>query len=87
VYNGVPEFRKLNVLVYPNPTKGAINIEAENTLHHVRITLINTIGETLKVWNVDQLNQTGLFADLPAAFHLILIESDEGSVHKYIMFE
>jgi hypothetical protein len=87
LFNGIQEFKKLNVAVYPNPTKGAINIMAENTLHNVTITLMNTLGETLKVWHLDQLNQTGLFADLPAAFHLILIESDEGSVHKYIMFE
>ncbi len=79
---------RLNTIsIYPIPSKGGFEIESNIALHDVKITIINALGETIKVWEMDELTRANFQVNLPAALNLIRIESKEGYMIKYVMFE
>ncbi len=44
-----------NIIVYPNPTKGAVNITLDNQLKNANVKIINVLGETV----IEQKNMNG----------------------------
>ncbi len=84
---GIKELNWNDVSISPIPSKGNFVIQSNLTLHQVKITLVNSIGEPLKVWNADKLKNENFEVNVPAALYLIRIESNEGYMIKYILFE
>ena len=58
-----------NLSVYPNPTKGYINISSE--LDFQKIALINSFGQTIKSFNKNQFGNYKL-EDIPDGFYYLL---------------
>jgi hypothetical protein len=76
-----------NITVFPNPTRGIIGIKSATALHQVKITIMSTTGQILKTWELGELTRVNLYATLPAAVNWILIESAEGNMVQYLVFE
>lgn len=87
VLSGVNQFIPGDISISPNPTQGAIYIQSSTVLHKAKISIINTLGQTLKVWEIDNLTHVDLHADIPPGIHFIRIESAEGYMVKYMVFE
>lgn len=64
-----------SVKLYPNPTKGQLNISAEGMS---RITVTNTLGQTVYESNVNNDSYVINMANFGAGMYLISITTDEG---------
>lgn len=84
---GVKEMKLNTVSISPNPSKGIISIQSSLILHNVKITIVNNLGENMKILETEKLTKGNFEANLPPALYLIRIESKEGYMIKYIMFE
>jgi hypothetical protein len=73
------------VIVYPNPTKGEVNI---NNIALDKVTVYNTIGQLVKSFTLDSgnTNNTIDLSGLPSGvYYIYLIDQDAASVKKVIV--
>ncbi|MBS3913550.1 MAG: T9SS type A sorting domain-containing protein [Bacteroidetes bacterium] len=87
IYNGIRELNGNEISVYPNPSFGDLNIQSDMDLHSVKVSLINTLGETVKFWDLGDVSIANLHADLHAGCYVIRVESREGILQKFIILE
>ncbi len=69
---------KESFFVFPNPTKGVVNIAGEN-IENIEIS--NITGQQIYMGNNTSLD----ISDQPNGLYLIKIKSDEGSITKKVM--
>ena len=72
---------KPDALVYPNPTKGIVNIDFKNEIKNIRV--VNLLGEEVLNTVVDPaLNETSKRIDLSNlanGVYIILLSNDKGT--------
>lgn len=86
-FNNLSGIQLNNVLISPNPSHGLVQIQSDITLHHVKITVVNLLGETIQAWEMDELNTYQLHLNLAPSVNFIRIESAEGFVVKCIIID
>ena len=76
------DYMDSNLAIYPNPSKGEINIDLRNEII-TQIEIYNLLGEKLRsaTNNVEQID----IADLQAGIYLLKIYTENGSVTKKII--
>ena len=67
--------------IYPNPTKGQLNISAEGMN---RITVTNTIGQVVYEANVNDDNTVINMANFGSGMYLLSITTDNGVTVKRV---
>ncbi|MBI3719004.1 MAG: T9SS type A sorting domain-containing protein [Sphingobacteriales bacterium] len=68
--------RKFDLLIYPNPSHGMVNIIIPADFKEIDITLSDYSGKTLKVWN--NFNKGNLsINELPKGFYLLKVQSQQ----------
>ncbi|MNQ38970.1 Internalin-J precursor [compost metagenome] len=82
---GLEESVVFDKVVYPNPTKGEVNI---NNIALDKVTVYNTIGQLVKSFNLDSGNTNNSIdlSELPkGVYYLYLISQDTASAKKIII--
>lgn len=72
------------VKVYPNPTKGVVNIKLSNEINIDNISLTNSLGKKL---NVSLTNDQIDISDLPTGIYFLKISTNQGSLTRKIVKE
>lgn len=71
------------VSVYPNPATDILNISSNGILYIKKVTIYNILGEKM-LEITDPTNQISLH-QLEFGAHLVVIDTDQGSMHKTIL--
>lgn len=66
--------RKIDLLIYPNPSHGTVNITIPSDFKGVDISIADYSGKTLKLWN-NFSNQNITLNNLAKGFYLIKVQS------------
>ncbi len=66
-----------NIVLYPNPTKGAVTIEVGERQEEVRISLSDVSGQKLKSWSFEQTETVELTIEGASGIYLLHISSGE----------
>jgi len=77
---GINDFALSNVRVYPNPSKGVINVEVKNTNETLKeVQLYNLNGQVLKTYRIDNGYTTQiLFSDYSNGVYYLDIKAESG---------
>ena len=67
-----------DVILYPNPTSGIINIESNEVLK--RITIINTVGQLMLLKSTDETKIELNVERLPSGYYSVLMETKSGKL-------
>lgn len=71
-----------NMVVYPNPTKGAISINlSTSTSEQVIVTLTNILGEKVKEFNITTNAKNDVIFDQPSGIYLLTAITADGVRH------
>ena len=71
------------ISVYPNPASDMLNLATNGIIYIKKITIYNVLGE--KILEIaDPTNQISLYK-LDFGAHLVVIDTDQGSLHKTIL--
>lgn len=76
-----------DIVIFPNPTSGGFSLGTDRTLHHVRISVYNSVGELITSWTSAETAGARFEVNLAPSLYIIKVESDEGSALKYVVFE
>lgn len=80
---GIAGLTLTNLAVYPNPTNGLINVEANGEFN---VTVINSVGQV--VYNSTMVNNTVVnLNDVSSGLYVIMIKSDKQYATKNIIVE
>lgn len=71
------------VSVYPNPASDILNIASNGILYIKKVTIYNILGEKM-LEITDPTNQISLH-QLDFGAHLVVIDTDQGRLHKTIL--
>jgi len=71
------------ISVYPNPASDVLNLSTNGIIYIKKITIYNVLGEKM-LEIADPTNQISL-NQLNFGVHLIVIDTDQGSLHKTIL--
>ena len=71
------------ISVYPNPVSDVLNLSTNGIIYIKKITIYNVLGEKM-LEIADPTNQISL-NQLKFGVHLIVIDTDQGSLHKTIL--
>ena len=83
---GVAENEAINVTLYPNPAREALNIVAENGLQ--RITLSNLMGQQLTTVNLNGENRYRLdTSDFASSIYMVHIVTGSGATAKRVVLQ
>jgi hypothetical protein len=81
---GLDSERLQNIIsVYPNPVSDVLNLSTNGIIYIKKITIYNVLGEKM-LEIADPTNQISL-NQLKFGVHLIVIDTDQGSLHKTIL--
>ena len=80
-YTGVGENFAGNVMLYPNPTSGIVNIKAESMQ---QVTVVNMIGQIVMIQNVDNDELTMDLSAFENGMYLVSIKTENGNVVKIL---
>ena len=72
-----------SVSIYPNPVGNHLTIENKGNLLVTKITIYNVLGE--KVLEMENPENTIALDQLRFGVHLVVIDTDLGSLHKTIL--
>ncbi|MGC4058644.1 MAG: T9SS type A sorting domain-containing protein [Chitinophagaceae bacterium] len=88
---GVPKYNNIresalaaSVSVYPNPSHGIFTIEGGAALQGARITIVNTLGQTVKDFT---MSQGSVQQQLPSGFYLLHFSKEGQQFTKKLMIE
>ncbi|MEZ5044105.1 MAG: T9SS type A sorting domain-containing protein [Saprospiraceae bacterium] len=81
-----------DILIYPNPSKGAYHFKIDGTLFGTyRISIINNLGQTIRQGKVDKTGNTLEFqmnlSDIPSGTYIVQISSEKENQTKKIIKE
>lgn len=74
-----------NVSVYPNPTKGTVNVMIPNNTEKSMITLFDLQGREILKKETNQINTSFSIDSLQDGIYLVNIENNNGTVSKKIV--
>lgn len=77
----------LNSSVYPNPTKGIVNVSIPSLTDSATIRLIDLQGRQIMTRETDQVNTSFGIENLQDGIYLVNIENDKGSITKKIILK
>jgi len=72
-----------NIAVYPNPVNNLLTIEGQENFEVTKITIYNVLGE--KVLEKENPERIIALDRLKFGIHLVVIDTDMGSLHKTIL--
>ena len=80
---------KLNstVAIYPNPTKGSVNVELSNVEKNTSIDVISVTGSTLKSVTVNNNVTTINVSDFSAGIYTVRIQNETGVDYQKLIIE
>ena len=84
---GMEENNFTNLLFYPNPTTGSINIDLGGVKQEIKATLTNGLGQVILTENYSSTNFIKLDIDAPKGIYFLHLESDGGVITKKIIKE
>ena len=71
------------ISVFPNPVGEELHIQSKGILHINRVTIYNVLGE--KIIEVSEPKNSISMEQLNFGVHLVVIDTDQGSLHKTIL--
>ena len=78
---GVDDFVKLQMSVYPNPTRDLVNVVSNQIIEKVEV--INLLGQTL-ISKKSTLNEVSINLDnLPTATYILRVTSDNKTINIF----
>lgn len=81
---GMDESSLQNIIsVFPNPVGEELHIQSKGILHINRVTIYNVLGE--KIIEVSEPKNSISMEQLNFGVHLVVIDTDQGSLHKTIL--
>ncbi|KGO94545.1 DUF7619 domain-containing protein, partial [Flavobacterium enshiense] len=82
----VSEFGNSSFLVYPNPTKGFVNISSKDSSYLIDTVIVNDIlGKTIQTRTINSASTTIDFSDLSSGIYFAKVKSDNSeSVIKIV---
>lgn len=72
-----------NIKVYPNPTKGLIHLNFENTQNNVSVEITNILGQTIYTKNLQNFNNGHITFEGATGIYLMKLKGDD-SISKVI---
>lgn len=84
---GINENKLSNIIIYPNPTNGSINIDLEETGYNINLHLTNAIGQIILVENYKSTSNIRFDIDSPKGVYFLRLESDGEIITKKIIKE
>ncbi|MBR4155873.1 MAG: choice-of-anchor J domain-containing protein [Bacteroidales bacterium] len=78
---GLNENALSGIMIYPNPTQGALNIEAEGI---TRITIINTLGQVVYDNNTDSNEEIIDMSQQEAGVYMVKVMTENGLITRRI---
>jgi hypothetical protein len=72
----INEINSLNANIFPNPSKGEINIQSEEKITNLKI--YNLTGKLIKQYTVNEKNVVNINPQLPAGIYLIKVTAASG---------
>lgn len=82
---GIDEINKDDYLIYPNPLKNVLTIQAENNQLPITIKLINAIGETVKTELTNSTSHSINVEEFPNGIYYLQLENKVGTSSKKIV--
>lgn len=80
-YTGVDENIESNVMLYPNPTSGIVNVKAESMQ---QVAVVNMIGQVVMIQNVDNDELTMDLSAFENGMYLVSIKTENGNIVKIL---
>jgi hypothetical protein len=77
----------LNSSVYPNPTKGIVNVAIPSLTDYAKIRLIDLQGRQILTKETNQVYTSFGIENLQDGIYLVNIENDKGSITKKIILK
>lgn len=74
------------VNIYPNPTSDVVYINSDD-LEVLGVSIVNTLGETLKAYSYSNSVGTLSVADLPRGSYILNITTNEGMLYKSLTIQ
>lgn len=85
IYTGLNDLKSSEILnLYPNPVSGLLTMEVNDPAIK-QFQLINSFGQTIKTWSVDQGINTFNFSNLAAGMYVIECSTANGLVRNKII--
>jgi hypothetical protein len=78
---GVDENALSDIMIYPNPTRGGLNIKAEGI---TRITIINTIGQVIYDIDTNSNEETIDMSQYKAGVYMVKVMTENGLITRRI---
>ena len=78
---GVDENALSDIMIYPNPTRGGLNIKAEGI---TRITIINTIGQVIYDSDTNSNEETIDMSQYKAGVYMVKVMTENGLITRRI---
>ena len=82
---GINELDNTNFLIYPNPAKDVLTIQAENNQLPITIKLINAIGETVKTELINSTTHSINVEEFLNGIYYLQLENKVGTSSKKII--
>ena len=76
---GIDERNLSKLRVYPNPSKGIINIDLGETQKQLKASLINSLGQTILTQNYKSVRRFEMNIDAPIGIYFLQIETNDGA--------
>ncbi|MFO7790455.1 MAG: T9SS type A sorting domain-containing protein [Bacteroidales bacterium] len=76
-----------DVLIFPNPTDGVVNIEFSGIKKHVLVSVYNALGSVVHQESAENTNQLQFTIDEPMAVYFIRIAADDEVYFRKIVVE
>jgi len=87
--NGLNTIESTSIKVFPNPTNGLVNIDFENSIKVLKVTISDIFGKEIKQFNFENRNvlQLNISELSNGIYFLNLIVNDQNTVYKIIKNE
>ena len=73
-------FTKNNIVIYPNPTTGSINIDLGETLTNLTATLTNSLGQVVLSKKHESIDFISVDINTPAGIYFLQLQTENGAV-------
>lgn len=85
--SGVNEFGQDEMTIYPNPTSGKIYIEIPTLEGEFTVSILNTVGETVKTDYISNTTETLSIdlSEMPEGYYFIKLENEDRSLIKRVV--
>jgi hypothetical protein len=84
---GIKNLLTQQIVVSSNPSKGSFAIRSTNTLLNVKVSLYDTKGRIIKIWDMQSLQEQDFYLETSSGLYYLKIEASEGFKVLPLIFE